>query len=209
MPNFLEILLKAVMFLVLALTGFAYMTWIERRVIARMQSRIGPNRVGPQGLLQPVAEGLKLIFKESITPAQADRFVYFLAPMLAVIPAIALFAVIPISNNAFFNLAGGLDTAVLYVLAMLGTAVYGIALAGWSSNNKYASIGGLRARGALGPVMTRAARDEEIAAEDGPDASRLRRLGELDGAEEVAIVGQRNGLCALRLRLGDEILEVD
>jgi NADH-quinone oxidoreductase subunit H len=145
MPNFLEILLKAVMFLVLALTGFAYMTLIERRVIARMQSRIGPNRVGPQGLLQPVAEGLKLIFKESITPAQADRFVYFLAPMLAVIPAIALFAVIPISSNAFFNLAGGLDTAVLYVLAMLGTAVYGIALAGWSSNNKYASIGGLRA----------------------------------------------------------------
>ncbi len=145
MPNLLEILLKAVMFLVLALTGFAYMTWIERRVIARMQSRIGPNRVGPQGLLQPVAEGLKLIFKESITPAKADRFVYFLAPMLAVIPAIALFAVIPISNNSFFNLAGGLDTAVLYVVAILGTAVYGIALAGWSSNNKYASIGGLRA----------------------------------------------------------------
>lgn len=145
MPNLLEILLKAIMFLVLALTGFAYMTWIERRVIARMQSRIGPNRVGPQGLLQPVAEGLKLIFKESITPAKADRFVYFLAPMLAVIPAIALFAVIPISNTSFFNLAGGLDTAVLYVVAILGTAVYGIALAGWSSNNKYASIGGLRA----------------------------------------------------------------
>lgn len=145
MPNFPEILLKAVMFLVLALTGFAYMTLIERRVIARMQSRIGPNRAGPFGLLQPVAEGLKLIFKESITPAQADKFVFFLAPVLAVVPAIALFAVIPISNADFFNLAGGLDTAVLYVLAILGTAVYGIALAGWASNNKYASLGGLRA----------------------------------------------------------------
>ena len=110
-----------------------------------MQSRIGPNRAGPFGLLQPVAEGLKLIFKESITPAQADKFVFFLAPVLAVVPAIALFAVIPISNADFFNLAGGLDTAVLYVLAILGTAVYGIALAGWASNNKYASLGGLRA----------------------------------------------------------------
>ncbi|MBX7214482.1 MAG: NADH-quinone oxidoreductase subunit NuoH [Thermoflexales bacterium] len=145
MSILLETILKAVMFVVLALAGFAYTTWIERRLISRMQSRIGPNRVGPQGLLQPVAEGLKLIFKESITPAQADKFVYMLAPMLAVIPALALFAVIPISNHSFFNLAGGVDTAVLYVLAILGTAVYGIALAGWSSNNKYATLGGLRA----------------------------------------------------------------
>jgi NADH-quinone oxidoreductase subunit H len=145
MAPILEYTLKSVVLLLIALTGFAYMTLLERKFIGRLQSRIGPNRAGPFGLLQPVADGLKLIVKESITPAQVDKVVYFIAPAIAVIPALIIYAVIPFGNGPQFNLAADVNIGVLYVLAVLSIGVYGSVLGGWSSNNKYASLGGLRA----------------------------------------------------------------
>ncbi len=145
MAPILEFTLKSVALILIALTGFAYTTLLERKFIGRLQARIGPNRAGPQGLLQPVADGLKLIVKESITPAQADKLIYFLAPALAVIPALIVFAVIPFGKGSWLSLAGDINIGVLYVLAVLSVGVYGSVLAGWSSNNKYASLGGLRA----------------------------------------------------------------
>lgn len=145
MAPILEFTLKSVALLVIALAGFAYTTLLERKFISRLQARIGPNRAGPLGLLQPVADGLKLIVKESITPAQADKVIYFIAPAIAVIPALIVFAVIPVGKGSWFSLAADLNIGVLYVLAVFSIGVYGVALAGWSSNNKYAALGGLRA----------------------------------------------------------------
>ena len=104
-------------------TGFAYLTLLERGVIARFQSRVGPNRAGPYGLLQPLADGVKLIFKEEVIPAEADKWTFIIAPLLAVIPAIVVFAVIPMGGVASFfgvpvnlTLAANLNVGVLYVL---------------------------------------------------------------------------------------------
>ncbi len=141
---------KAILILIGLLTGFAYMTYIERRVIARMQNRIGPNRAGPFGLLQPVADGLKLLFKEEIIPAQVDPFLYTLAPAMSMIVAVLAFAVIPIGDT--ITLFGrtiplylaDVNIGILYVLAISSLAVYGIVLGGWASNNKYSLLGGLR-----------------------------------------------------------------
>jgi NADH-quinone oxidoreductase subunit H len=146
----LEALVKSLVIVAVMLTGFAYMTWIERKVMARLQTRYGPNRVGPFGLLQPLADGIKLMFKEELIPAQADRVVFILAPVVTVIPALMLFAVIPMGGSVKIGrteIVLGLtdiNVAVLYVLATTSIAVYGIALAGWASNNKYALLGGLR-----------------------------------------------------------------
>jgi len=145
MPVLLEATLKSAVLLFVLLTGFAYLTVLERKFIARLQARIGPNRAGPFGLLQPVADGLKLIFKESTTPAQADKPLYFLAPVLVVVPALILFAVIPVGKGPAFQLASDVNVGALYVVGVMGVAVYGITLAGWASNNKYAALGGLRA----------------------------------------------------------------
>ena len=149
-----SILIWIVHSLVLAfilLTGFAYVTLLERRVIARFQSRVGPNRAGPYGLLQPLADGIKLIFKEEVVPATADKWVFILAPMLAAIPAIVVFAVIPLGGTAYLfglpvnlTLAPNLNVGVLYVLAITSISVYGIVLAGWASNSKYSMLGGMR-----------------------------------------------------------------
>ena len=141
----IEAILKTLVLAFVLLTGFAYLTLLERKVLARLQARVGPNRAGPLGLMQPLADGLKLIFKESITPTGVDKVAYFIAPMITVIPALIVFAVIPFGNLPWLQLASGINVGVLYILGVLGVAVYGIALAGWSSNNKYASIGGLRA----------------------------------------------------------------
>jgi len=116
-----------------------------------MQVRIGPNRVGWQGLLQPVADGIKLIFKEELTPVGADRLIFILAPVITVIPALIVTAVVPWGTEV--NLFGrivplrlaDINVAVLYILSVTSISVYGITLAGWSSNNKYAMLGGLRA----------------------------------------------------------------
>ncbi len=148
----LEWVIKSLVILVGLLTGFAYLTLFERRVLARIQVRIGPNRAGPWGIFQPVADGIKLIFKEEFIPDQADKLVYILAPVITVIPALILLAVIPFGPDITLfgrtielGLASNVNVGVLYIMAVASIAVYGIALAGWSSNNKYALIGGLRA----------------------------------------------------------------
>jgi NADH-quinone oxidoreductase subunit H len=146
----IEALVKSLVIVFVMLTGFAYMTWVERKVMARLQTRYGPNRVGPFGLLQPLADGIKLIFKEELVPSQVDRAIFVLAPVIAVVPALLLFAVVPVggsvsiaANEISFRLAD-INVGALYVLAVASIAVYGIALAGWASNNKYALLGGLR-----------------------------------------------------------------
>jgi NADH-quinone oxidoreductase subunit H len=143
--------IHAVLLAVILLTGFAYTTLLERKVLARIQSRLGPNRVGPFGLLQPLADGIKLIFKEEVTPAGADRLTFLLAPVLAAVPAVVVFAVIPLGGTANFfgtpielTLAPHLNVGILYVLAITSISVYGIVLAGWASNSKYSMMGGLR-----------------------------------------------------------------
>jgi NADH-quinone oxidoreductase subunit H len=143
--------IKSVVIVLMMLAGFAYLTLFERRVLARMQVRIGPNRAGPWGLLQPVADGIKLIFKEELIPAQADRLLFVLAPIVTVIPALILLAVIPIGQSITIGgrqislgLADDVNVGVLYLSAVTSIAIYGIVLAGWSSNNKYALMGGIR-----------------------------------------------------------------
>ncbi len=131
----------------------AYMTWVERKVISDFQVRLGPNRVGPFGLLQPIADGLKLLFKEDLVPSQADRTLYLLAPALSLIPALISFAVIPFGDTTtLFGLLSrplemritDINVGVLYIFAVSSLGVYGIVLAGWASNSKYALLGGLR-----------------------------------------------------------------
>ncbi len=142
----------AVVFGVLLLVA-AYMTWLERKIIADMQVRWGPTRVGPFGLLQPIADGIKLFFKEDLVPSQVDRTLFLLAPALSVIPAMIAFAVIPFGGTTtLFGLLPhpitlqitDIDVGVLYVFGITSLGVYGIVLAGWASNNKYSLLGGLR-----------------------------------------------------------------
>ena len=130
--------------------GFAYVTLYERRLIARFQDRIGPNRAGYQGLLQPIADAVKLIFKEELIPERADRLIFIVAPILTVIPALIITGVVPWGGTvtAFGReidlYLTDLNVGVLYLMAVTSISVYGITLAGWSSNNKYATLGGLR-----------------------------------------------------------------
>lgn len=149
------------------ITGFAYTTLLERRLLARLQHRVGPNRAGYipipgrggerkllGGIMQPAADAVKLFFKEDPTPGEADKFVYNLAPMLAVIPAILVLAVIPWMPGftlfgqvfePYFAIAPGVNVGVLFILAITSIGVYGVVLAGWGSNSKYAIMGGIRA----------------------------------------------------------------
>ena len=148
----LEWFIKAVIMSLLILGGFAYLTLYERRALARIQTRIGPNRAGPQGLLQPIADAVKLIFKEEFTPARADKIIFVAAPIVTVVPAIILAAVIPLGtqftlpfvNRPIHLYVANINVGVLYITAIASIAVYGIVLAGWSSNNKYAMLGGMR-----------------------------------------------------------------
>ena len=147
-------LIIALILVFVLITGFAYMTFAERRVVALMQVRIGPNRVGPFGLLQPLADGIKLLFKEDIVPTQADKPVFALAPMFSLFIALVAFAVIPFTVAFSFTINGNhivlsgaladLNIGVLYVFAATSLAVYGIVLGGWASNNKYSLLGGIR-----------------------------------------------------------------
>ncbi len=119
----------------------AYLTLAERKVIGWIQNRIGPNTVGPRGLLQPFADVFKLLLKEIVVPAQSSRFLFVVAPLLSIVPALATWAVIPVSPE--FVLAD-IDAGVLYVLALTSLGVYGVILAGWASNSKYALLGAMR-----------------------------------------------------------------
>lgn len=149
--SILEWIIKGFVLTLILLGGFAYLTLYERRALARIQSRIGPNRAGPFGILQPIADAVKLIFKEELTPALADKLIFLLAPVLTVVPAIVITAVVPWGKQSF-NLFGrsitpyiaDINVGVLYIMSIASIAVYGIVLAGWSSNNKYAMMGGLR-----------------------------------------------------------------
>ncbi|MFI5147888.1 MAG: NADH-quinone oxidoreductase subunit NuoH [Vicinamibacteria bacterium] len=134
-------LAKIVMILVPLILAVAYLTFWERKVIGWMQVRIGPNRVGVWGLLQPFADVLKLVFKEIILPTGANRYLFFIAPILAIGPAVAAWAVIPF-NDTF--VVADINAGLLYILAMTSMGVYGIILAGWASNSKYAFLGALR-----------------------------------------------------------------
>ncbi len=133
------------------MVAIMYATWAERRLSAFIQDRLGPNRVGPFGLLQPIADGLKNIIKEETDPATASRFFFVLGPMLSIMPALVTFAVIPFAAplptpwGTVDMIVADLPVGVLYILAISSLGVYGIFLGGWSSNNKYALLGGLRA----------------------------------------------------------------
>ncbi len=134
-------LVKIVLLVVPLILGVAYLTLIERKVIGYMQVRIGPNRVGPYGLLQPFADVFKLIFKEIVVPTGANRYLFFIAPMLAIGPAVAAWAVVPLTDTLVI---ADVNAGLLYLLAMTSMGIYGIILAGWASNSKYAFLGALR-----------------------------------------------------------------
>ncbi len=150
---FLDILILIVKCLVVAIastTLFAYFTLFERRLLARMQNRIGPNRAGPNGFFQPLADAVKLFVKEDVVPLMADRWVYLISPAFAVIPAIIIWATIPLGYWPYRETENWLQVAdvnvgILYLLAVTSLGVYGIAIAGWASNNKYSMLGGVRA----------------------------------------------------------------
>ncbi len=133
----------------------AYMSWMERRVFALVQVRYGPNRVGPFGLLQPIADGIKLMFKETVVPSQADKPIYFLAPALTLIPALVAFAVVPFGDSVtLFGrkidlLIADVNVGILFIFALSGMGVYGVVLGAWASNSKYPLLGGLRSAAQL------------------------------------------------------------
>ncbi len=140
------ILIKAIALVMPLMLLVAYFTYAERKVIGYMQLRIGPNRVGPKGWLQPIADALKLMFKEIIFPTKANLYLYLLAPVLAIAPAIAVWAVVPLGADLYIT---SLDVSLLYVLAIGSIGVYGIILAGWASNSKYPLLGALRSASLL------------------------------------------------------------
>jgi NADH-quinone oxidoreductase subunit H len=131
--------------------GFAYVTLYERKVLARFQVRIGPNRAGPGGILQPIADAFKLIMKEELIPEKADKLLFVLSPVLTVIPALIITGVVPwgppvmLFGKEFTLSVANINIGALYILTVTSISIYGITLAGWSSNNKYATLGGLRA----------------------------------------------------------------
>jgi NADH-quinone oxidoreductase subunit H len=154
----LTVLLKVVIAFALLLVSVMMMVWFERKIIAKMQNRIGPNKAGPWGILQTLADGIKLFFKEDLVPERSDRFVFKLAPYLSLVPAFLTFAIVPIGGN--FSRDGGLvelfgdrtflqvvdaPIGILFFLAMSSIAVYGVMLAGWASGSKYPLLGSVRA----------------------------------------------------------------
>ena len=138
-PTF--IVLKIVAILLPLMLAVAYLTFAERKIIGYMQVRIGPNRVGPRGWLQPIADAVKLLMKEIILPTKADRFLFVIAPMLSIAPALAAWAVVPFTDKLVL---ANIDASLLYILALTSVGVYGVIIAGWASNSKYAFLGAMR-----------------------------------------------------------------
>lgn len=162
MMYYIAMVAKVLVAFVFVLLTVAYATYAERKIIGHMQVRLGPMRTGWHGLLQPIADGVKLFFKEEIIPSQASTFAFLIAPLIALIPAFITFAVIPFGGTielfgykiplqvaAYYDTTAGqvfdINVGVLYILAMSSLGVYGIVLAGWASNSKYSLMGGLRA----------------------------------------------------------------
>ncbi len=142
--------IKVIVVVVAILTGCAYATWLERKFVGRLQHRIGPNLAGPFGLLQPIADAIKLAFKEDIVPNRVEKVTYFLAPIVSFIPAMLSFAVIPFGNTITIMgqqidmVISDLNIGILFIFAVTSLGVYGIVLAGWSSGSKYSLLGGIR-----------------------------------------------------------------
>jgi NADH-quinone oxidoreductase subunit H len=134
-------LTKIMVIVVPLMLAVAYLTLWERKLIGWIQVRLGPNRVGPAGLLQPIADGLKLLLKEIIVPSGANKFLFVLAPIMAIMPALAAWAVVPFSPELVLS---NIDASLLYILAITSMGVYGVIIAGWASNSKYAFIGAMR-----------------------------------------------------------------
>ena len=161
MAYYVAMVAKVLVVFVFVLLTVAYATYAERKIIGHMQVRLGPMRTGWHGLLQPIADGLKLFFKEEIIPSQSSKFAFLIAPLIALVPAFISFAVIPFGDTveiagykiplqiaAYYDTAAGkvvdINVGVLYILALASVGVYGIVLAGWASNSKYSLLGGLR-----------------------------------------------------------------
>jgi len=144
-PEWMQTVIVNVLYIVAILLpiilSVAYLTFAERKIISYMQARIGPNRVGPRGWLQPIADVIKLLFKEIIIPSSSSRFLFLVAPILALAPALVAWAVIPFSENMIL---ADVDASLLFVLALTSVGVYGIIIAGWASNSKYAFLGSMR-----------------------------------------------------------------
>lgn len=145
-----EVLIKGIVVIGLLMLAAAYMTYLERVLMARMQLRLGPNRVGPLGLLQPIADGIKLLCKEGFQPAGVDPFVYWLAPGISLFTALFAFVLIPVGGTVHlwgYDIAlriADVNAGIVFLLAFSSLAVYGVVLAGWASNNRYSMMGGLR-----------------------------------------------------------------
>ncbi len=138
---FIWVMIKIVAILVPLMLCVAYFTFAERKLIGYMQLRVGPNRVGPKGWLQPIADAAKLLMKELIVPSRANRYLFLAAPVLSLAPALAAWAVIPFSDQLVL---ADIDASLLYVLALTSMGVYGVIVAGWASNSKYAFLGAMR-----------------------------------------------------------------
>ena len=134
-------LIKIVVIIIPLMLGVAYLTYAERKILAYMQVRVGPNRVGYYGLLQPIADGLKLLFKELIVPIKANKFLFAIAPVMVLAPALAAWAVVPFSDGLVL---ANINAGLLFILSMTSIGVYGVIIAGWSANSKYAFLGAMR-----------------------------------------------------------------
>jgi NADH-quinone oxidoreductase subunit H len=134
-------LIKIVLIVGPLMGAVAYLTFAERKIIGYMQLRVGPNRVGPRGWLQPIADALKLLMKEIVIPTNANRFLFLIAPMLSIAPALAAWAVLPFTDTLVL---ANIDASLLYILALTSIGVYGVIIAGWASNSKYAFLGAMR-----------------------------------------------------------------
>ncbi len=142
LQTLIVILLKIVAIVLPLILAVAYTTYAERKIIGYMQVRLGPNRVGPKGWLQPIADTVKLMFKEVILPSEANRFVFYFAPIMALTPALVAWAVIPFSSGMWL---ADINVGLLFILAITSLDVFGIILAGWASNSKYAILSAMRA----------------------------------------------------------------